>query len=220
MQRTWIGLLALLLVMAAPTAAGAQPDELEPVPNTVLGPPNAASDAEITVIVQPGQFPFYWLELQRTTTRNGGSVVSATAESIQRDGRTVSYGIAELRLPPEAFGTVLGDILTFGTLVEGSIEGSGGVIADLVVTLSESEAVPVGSDPGSADSRLGQALDTAATVVLTIVSVVIVVGAAVIPVAILALVAYGVWRWARRRFEPSSEVKSRQSSEEPELVEG
>lgn len=221
MQRLLIGVTGVLLAMLALAPGAAGQTELEPVPDAVLTPPQTGLLADLSVVVPPGEFPFSWVELQRLTTTSGGSVVKARAESIERDGRTVAYGVAELRLPPSAFGSVFGEIIGFGTLTDASIEASAGAVAAVTVTLSESSSVPVPAGGLDAEGRLSRAMGTAADVLFTIVGVVIVVAAAVFPLGVIGLAGYAVWRWSRRRFESTVEVTRRlpaDADREPEYA--
>ncbi len=213
MRRLLAGVTGTLVTMVLLAPATAAQTELEPVPGTVLAPPQAGLRAKLSVVVPPGEFPFYWVELQGLTTSHGGPVVSARAESIERDGRTVGFGVAQLRVPPSGFVSVLGEIIDSGTLIEAAIAGSAGGVADMTVRLSESGAVAAEAGGISDEGRVSRALDSAAEVLFTIVGVAIVVAAAVLPLGVLGLVAYAGWRWSQRRLAPTAEMTRPQAAE-------
>jgi hypothetical protein len=214
-----VGLLVFMhLVPTAGAETIAQPSELERVPVTVLEPPGRAGSAELTVVVPRGEFSFYWLELQRLVTSQGGSVLRATADTVQQDGLPVTYGVAEVEVPSSSVGVVIGEIIGFGSLVDGTIESSSGSAASwpIAITLSDSTAVPIGAGGLEDESTLGRALDTAKDVMLTIFSVVIVVASAVIPIGLMAGLGYLLYRWARNAFDGSAPPAEQER--QPELI--
>ena len=214
---TLAALLAGLFAVAIPALA-LQPTELEEIGPTELVSDDTGGRAEISVAVRAGEFEARWLDVQRSTSRHGGTVVSATVDTVERDGRTVAFGVAELRVPPSGFTPLLSEILSSGRLIDGSLEGNDAAVSEITVTLTESPEIPVDGGVVDDESRLGRALDTAGDVVLTILSVVIVGGAAVIPVAILAGLGYAAWRWTQTRFDRPVEVTRHPDGRTNELI--
>ena len=181
--------------------AQTQLEEIEPP-----GSHTSGGHGDITLVVDPFDFSRAWLEVQRSATGHGGSVLSATAESIERDGRTVSVGVAELRVPATRLGDALSDLLALGALADGRFSGDGAAVVNLTVTVTDSAdaSVPLSGDELGSESTLSRSLDTAGNVVLSIAGIAIIVAAAIVPIGLLGLVAYGLYRWLRTQFDAPS----------------
>jgi hypothetical protein len=208
-----LALTALWLIAGPQTRASAATGITAPAQTQLeeIEPPRAETaggTAELTIVVDPLGFSAAWLEVQRSASRHGGTVLSATAETVERDGQLISVGVAELRVPPSGFPDVLGDVLSVGTLVDGLFTGDVTGVVGVDVTVTESVHVTTTSGPEG--SMISRALDTAGNVVLTIASVVIVVAAAVVPLALLALAGYAAFRWVRSQMD--GEPRSRRAA--------
>lgn len=80
-------------------------------------------------------------------------------------------------------------------------------LSSLTVTMTEApDAVPVPVEEEEEPGIIEQALQEAGAVTLGIFSFLIVAGAAVIPLAMLALLVYGMWRLGRRFMSPRGET--------------
>lgn len=188
----------LCALMALAPAASAQ-TELQPIERPEDG--SIGHEAVIELVVDRGDFSIHWLDLQRLAARFDGRVVDADAGTREREGRLVSYGTADIRVPSQRFGDLVGELVSIGRFVDGTIESNEADESVIHLTLTESAGV-TGSDP-EAESMLGSAMETASRVVLTILSVIIVVAAALIPIGLLVAVGFAMWRWARRQIPPS-----------------
>lgn len=225
MRRRVTMVLAATVALAALAAgpAGAQPTELLPPDDEVpvLFPPDRAlpGQADVVVLVDDAGFPHRWRELRELTMAAGGWVVSARSEVGEHDGRTYEFGTAELAVPHDGFDELLLWIGELGRRVSMDVDyqpDGGSTASTITVTLTE-EAEPFFTDAnGRAEGRIDRALRTAGDVLLTIVAVLIVAGAVIIPVVLLAAIAYAVWRAVRRRW-PIAELPSPavETAEEP-----
>ena len=215
--------MALLLVALAFAACGAgpaagltdtaiQPTVLTPPDNQtpVLYPPDAEpgfrGEANVVILVEGVPFAQRWRTVRTVATEFGGWVSSARTGFAEYEGDTYEFGTAVLEIRSEAFDDLLARVQELGRVIstEFSIVPTGGDdTSTVVVTLTESAAPYYSAGAGTAsgpDGRVDRALDTAGGVLLTMLSVLIVGGAVLLPVVVLALIAYAVWRIVRRRW--------------------
>jgi len=203
-----VGAMVFTLVPAASASdvGIAQPTELFPPDDEVpiLYPPDSElmGHADLVLLVDRGSFDRSWREVRAVIDQAGGRVIGASASIGEYEGRTYEFGTVELQIPNYLFEDALSWFSELGRPIAADIgyEATRGPEASIVITMTE-EAGPFYGSPGpGSDGRIGQALDTAGDVLLTIAAVLIVAGAVIIPIGVLALVAYAVWRAARRRW--------------------
>lgn len=188
----------------------AQPTELQPPDEEVpvLYPPDEVPGGEAHLVLLIDEVPIAvaWSQLERIAADLGGWISSSTSGTSSFAGERYEYVVAVVEMPEYqfhdfiAFSSELGRQVSFEYSTYSSSSGT----ITTIVTLTE-VAGPFGSaEP--APSRLDQALDTAGDVLLTVLSVLIIGGAVILPVAILAAVAWLVWRAVRRRFPEPAQV--------------
>ena len=149
-----------------------------------------------------------------------GAIVGASSAVGEHEGHTYEYGTVEMRVPAFRFEEAIGWLAALGQTIGADIayEASRGVDSTIVVTITEEGEPFFGSPDRSSQSRIEQAVDTAGDVLLTMAAVLIVAGAVIVPVAVLAVLAYLVWRSARRRWpitEPGVAVAETEDEPEP-----
>ncbi len=214
-----IATVAFAMLAAAPVWA--QPTELQPPDDEVpvLFPPDRGmrGEADVVVLVDEGAFSHRWRELRELALASGGWVVTARTDIGEHEGRSYEYGTAELAVPHHAFDDLLlwiGELGGRVSMLIGYQPASDTSTSTVLVTLTE-EAEPFFSDrESSSEGRIDRALDTAGDVLLTMASVLIVAAAVVVPVAVLAAIAYAVWRAVRRRW-PIAELAAAAPTVEP-----
>ena len=199
-------LLAVVPAASASDVGMAQPTELFPPDGEVpiLYPPDTElkGHADLVLLIDRGSFDRSWRQVRDLIDQAGGRVVGASSSIGEFEGRTYEYGTVELELPNYLFEDALSWFSELGRPIAADIgyESTRDPEATIVITMTEEAGPFYGAPDPRPDGRIGQALDTAGDVLLTIASVLIVAGAVIVPIAALVLVAYAVWRGARRRW--------------------
>ena len=215
LKRIAVGLIfvgAVLTACGSAVAHGvesiAQPTELQPPDGEVpvLYPPDGPHRGEAAVVLFVDEVPVgvAWQQVRGITAELGGWVSKSSTGLGMYEGERYEYVAAVVDIPEYRFEDFivwldeLGERIHFDYQTLPAV-GSGTVTVD--VTLTDSVDPFVGIDSlSSSTGRLERALDTAGDVLLTILSVVIIAGAVVVPIGVMALFGFVVWRWMRRRW--------------------
>lgn len=209
-----IAILAALLAACGnqPAAAALQSDEVGPVR---LAPPSSGADAQLTVQVEVGEFADAWADARSIALGAGGTVTEATTGVIREDGRRYSHGTITADLPTSRLDGALTSFGSLGTLVNSEVRlvPTSRPLATVIVTITESpSAVPSVDGP---KGRVGEALDTAGDILLTMLAIAIVAGAVAIPLGLVALLGFAVWRRFANPAPPARPAAEPEPEQEP-----
>ena len=234
LKRTSFAMITVLLVVAAcgseaarglDAEVAAQPTILTPPGDetTVLYPPDSGfeSQANIVILIDDAPLAARWQELRTLANEAGGWVSSAQTSVGEYDGQRYEYGTAVIQVPGWAFEDLLSWIQEIGERISYDFSvtpTSGEPTSTIVVTLTDNAAPFIGSFGSGSEGRVDRALDTAGDVLLTMLSVLIVAGAVIVPVVALLTIAYGVWRAIRRRWPIIEMAESSTLETEPESI--
>jgi hypothetical protein len=176
---------------AGATEVLAQGDEVGPVQ---LAPPSTGADAELTIQVDVGDFADTWSDARSVALGAGGTVTEATTGIVREDGKRYSHGTVTADIPTNRLDDVLSSLGSLGTVVHSEVRlvSTARPVSVVVVTITESPSVVPAVD--GPQGRIGQALETAGDILLTVLAVAIVAGAVMVPLALAALLIFAVWR--------------------------
>ena len=197
----------------------AQPTELRPPDGEtpILYPPEASNgEASVVVLIDEVPMSVAWTQLTAIAGDVGGRVTGSSTGTSTYDGERYEYAVVVLEIPEFAFSdffsftSELGRELAFDYSTYPATEfGS----ITVVVTLTDLAEPFVGTGSGPVPGRIDRALDTAGDVLLTVLSILIVGGAVLLPIALLAGVGYVVWKKVRP--EPVVDGSAEASTQEP-----
>lgn len=194
-----VSVLMVLLTGCGAAADGAglaavQNDDGAPIR---LAPPSESqhAEAELVVLIDEGGFDARWNDLRSIGLGLGGQVTSATTGITEYRSERYEFGTIHMTVPTHRFDEALDRIEALGEPVSSTYR----IVTDrvdtdstIVATITESPGV-IAASPAP-EGRIDRALATAGDILLTALSIVIVAGAVLIPVGLVALLGLVIWR--------------------------
>ena len=184
----------------------AQPTELQPPDAEIPGlyPPESPYRGDANAVFLVDEVPVVSQRLRGIVAELGGWVTRSRSGINEFDGRRYEYATAVIDLPERRFEEFIALLDGLGQRIlldYSSLPAPGTTTVAVDVTLTDSAEPYLDIDGSSPpDGRVDRALNTAGDVLLTMLSILIVAGAVVIPIGLMTAFGYAIWRGLRRRW--------------------